>query len=95
MPVLTLDGYAAMLLRARAFAAVSKQLRRDFASNERLGRGGRASSVGGVKKREPIFWSIASARWWRRPVDSQTKPGAGFETSQRCAGESAGAAQLA
>lgn len=47
--MLTLDGYAAMLLRARAFAAASKQPRGDFASDERLGRGGRATSIRGGK----------------------------------------------
>jgi len=44
---------AAMLLRVEAFAALSKQLRGDFASDERLGgRGGRAS---GIKKKRFIL----------------------------------------
>lgn len=49
LPVLTLDGYAAMLLRvkASAAAALSKQLRGDFGSDERLGEGGGGGSGGG------------------------------------------------
>lgn len=94
LPVLTPDGYAAMLLRVNAFAAVSEQLRRDFASGERLGGGGGGRATGIREKTNGIFWSIASTRW-RRPVESQRKPGAGFEMSQGCAGESAGAAELA
>jgi len=43
LPVLTLDGYAAMPLHMKAYAAVSKQYRIDFASDERLGGGGATS----------------------------------------------------
>lgn len=70
--MLTLDRYAAMLLRVKAFAAVFKQLRRDIASDERLGAGGGGGERGGGGggKKQPasgdnktgIFWSIASPR---------------------------------
>lgn len=97
LPVLTLDGYAAMLLRVKAAAAVSKQLRTDFASDERLGGGGGGGERATInqEKKPGVFWSIASTRWRRRrPVDSQRKPGAGFQMSQGCAGESTGDATL-
>lgn len=90
--MLTLDGYAAMPLRANASAALYKQLLSDFALDERLGGGGGGGGATSIRE-ESIFWSIAPTQW-QRPVDSQRKPGDGFEMSQGCAGKSAGAAEL-
>ncbi len=60
MPVLTLERHAAMLLRVKAFAAVSKQPRRDFASDEdeRLGgRGGGGGRTTSIRKNTVSFGS--------------------------------------
>lgn len=89
-----------MLLRVRALAAVSAQTRGDFASDERLKKGGEGEGEGederGRQTVAPVPGSrLASARRRRRrrPDDCPLKPGVRFEASQRCAGESAAAAQ--
>lgn len=48
--VLTLEGYAAMILRVKTSAAVSEQLRTHFALDERLGGGQRRST--GISRRK-------------------------------------------
>lgn len=89
-----------MLLRVRALAAVSEQTRRDFASDERLKKGGEGEEEDerGKQTVAPVPGShLASARRRRRrrrPDDCHLKPGLRFEASQRCAGKSAAAAQL-
>lgn len=70
-----------MLLRASACAAVPKQPRRDLASDERLGRGGRAGErreVGGGNATTEEHPLVRRWRRRRRPVGARTKPGAGF-----------------
>lgn len=83
-----------MLLRVRALAAVSEQTGRDFASDERLKKGGERQEGGerGTQTVAPVPGSrLASAR---RPDDCHLKPGLRFEASQTCAGKSAAAAPL-
>ena len=89
-PVLTLDRYAAMLLRVNAFAALSKQPRGDFTSDERLGGGGGWGGGGGEggpaisireRKRYPSLHLLLLGGWRPRRL-SRGKPGAGFETSR-------------
>ncbi|KAL6119648.1 uncharacterized protein ACO6RY_04178 [Pungitius sinensis] len=80
-----------MLLRVKAFAALSKQLRTDLPSDERLGGRGRGGGGGGggrattIRKNPLYFGSIASVLGGTRPVDCQRKPGPGFEASPGCA----------
>ena len=62
--MLTLDGYAAMLLRVNAFAAVPEQLRAHFASDERLPGGGRATTI--RKKRSRLVHRVSSVAAARR-----------------------------
>ena len=92
--MLTLERYAAMLLRVNAFAALSKQPRGDFAADERLGggggegggggggggEGGPATSIG-EKKRYPSLHLLLLGGWRPRRF-ARGEPGAGFETSQ-------------
>lgn len=91
-------GYAAMLLRVRALAAVSEQTLRAFALDERI------KKEGGGEEEEREKQTVApcpgshraSTRRWqrrRRPEDCHLKPGVRFEASQICAGKSAAAAQ--
>lgn len=87
LPVLTQDGYAAMPLRVKAFEAPRKQHNRGFVSKERLGGGGSTS----ICKKSASGRFLRGARQ-QRPVLSPRKPGAGFDMSQGCAGESAGIA---
>ncbi|CAJ1085093.1 Hypothetical predicted protein [Xyrichtys novacula] len=87
-----------MLLRVKPFAAVSKQLPRDFASDERLGAGGggeEESEERGRKRTSDLqetgekkLASLAPSRLLggSRPVDCKRKPGAGFKMSQGRAG---------
>lgn len=94
MPVLTLDGYAAMPLHMNAFPVVSEQQRGAFASEDGLSAGG-ADSISTKKRRKKktAVGQILSAFWSQRPLHSPEKPGAGFDMSQECAGECAGAAE--
>lgn len=67
-----------MLLRASACAAVPKQPRRDLASDERLGRGGRAGErreVGGGNATTEEHPLVRRWRRRRRPVGARTKAG--------------------
>lgn len=88
-------GYAAMLLRVRALAAVSEQTRRDFALDERLKQeGGGGEEVRVRQTLAPTPGSHRASPRRRRPEDCHLEPGLRSEASQICAGKSVAAAQL-